>query len=404
MFQKNKLMIFSTAFVLMSSFPVLKNFYSYFSYSYLPEFKLIGLEKNGSYKDTIEGNIKADNGYKIYSIKASLDGKPFNLVKSEKIDMAKFEIPFSIDTKELNNGPHVLEIEATDSSYHKNSTKEVINFNVDNSKFSAALLEQVYKVDQGKTIHLKINSNKENIKAQVKTLSQTFDCYPVSEHSSIYECFIPIDCEQACGEYPLNAEIHDSAGNALKLSGHIIINPFEFPKQKNLVVSQSKLDEEQEVSINSKVLEEALAKWLKDSPKKKLWSGSFELPIDVKRITTPFGEIRTTPQKGRYIHKAIDVCNLPKSVVWASQNGRVIIKDRFLMSGNTVVIDHGLGVFTLYFHLDNFANVEVGDLIKKGSPVGTIGKTGFASGYHLHWELRVNNIAVDPLQWTKKTF
>ena len=58
----------------------------------------------------------------------------------------------------------------------------------------------------------------------------------------------------------------------------------------------------------------------------------------------------------------------------------------------------------MYFHLEDFANIEVGDNVQKGNPVGKLGKTGYASGYHLHWELRVNNIPVDPMQWINSTF
>jgi murein DD-endopeptidase MepM/ murein hydrolase activator NlpD len=104
------------------------------------------------------------------------------------------------------------------------------------------------------------------------------------------------------------------------------------------------------------------------------------------------------------LHKAVDIVNNPKSVVWASQNGRVIIKDRYLFSGNTVVIDHGLGVFTKYYHLDDFAELEVGDSIKKGEPVGKLGITGYANGYHLHWELMVDGVPVEPFEWTKHVF
>ena len=93
-----------------------------------------------------------------------------------------------------------------------------------------------------------------------------------------------------------------------------------------------------------------------------------------------------------------------KSVIWASQDGIVVLKNLFAHSGNTVVIDHGWGVLTLLFHLDTFAPLEVGDMIKKGKPVGTLGKTGYATGYHVHWEMRVGNVAVDPLEWTKPNF
>ena len=192
--------------------------------------------------------------------------------------------------------------------------------------------------------------------------------------------------------------------NNITLFSKIVVNNVKFPKQRGFVVPKGKLEEEKEIGMSNKILEQALEKWIKDSPKKKLWSGNFEIPINMKRMTTPYGEIRTTPEKGRYLHKAVDITDLPKSVVWASQSGKVIIKDRFIESGNSVVIDHGLGVFTLYFHLEDFADIEVGDYVKKGNPIGRLGMTGYANGYHLHWELRVNNMAVDPLQWTKKSF
>ena len=156
--------------------------------------------------------------------------------------------------------------------------------------------------------------------------------------------------------------------------------------------------------MNNKILSDALEKWLKESPKEKMWSGPFETPTVVQWIATPFGEIRTTPERGRYLHKAVDIANRPGSVIWASQNGRVIIKDRYVLSGNTIVIDHGLGVFTHYYHLEDFADVEVGDFVKKGNPIGKLGMTGYATGPHLHWALFVKNIPVDPFQWTKKSF
>ncbi len=74
------------------------------------------------------------------------------------------------------------------------------------------------------------------------------------------------------------------------------------------------------------------------------------------------------------------------------------------MSGNTIIIDHGHGVLSMFFHLEDFANINQGQFIAKGNPLGTLGKTGYASGYHLHWEMRINNISVDPMQWTKTIF
>ena len=130
----------------------------------------------------------------------------------------------------------------------------------------------------------------------------------------------------------------------------------------------------------------------------------FYAPTDIKAVTTDFGTVRTTQHRGLYAHKAVDVTNTPRSVVWSTQDGIVVLKDRFAHSGNTVAVDHGYGIVSLFFHLDNFANINAGDKIKRGNPVGTLGMTGHATGYHLHWEMRVNNIAVDPLQWIKPGF
>ena len=64
-------------------------------------------------------------------------------------------------------------------------------------------------------------------------------------------------------------------------------------------------------------------------------------------MTCDFGTIRISQEKGKYTHRAVDLTNQPKSVVWAAQSGIVKIKDRYAMTGNTVVIDHGWGIITI---------------------------------------------------------
>ncbi|MFH1644025.1 MAG: M23 family metallopeptidase [bacterium] len=357
----------------------------------------------GHYSGNVTCFIKSDNDYKVDEISILLDGQPFAFA-TKRVRAKKFEIPFNMETEQFENGRHVLEIEAADSSYHRNKSKDKWNFNVDNKPLKSSLLDSEFKIDQGRTLHVKFQANKEIEKARAKFLGEFYNFYPESKNSNLYECFIPLECEDNEGEHLLEAEILDHVKNCVKLAANVKINKYDFPRQKGFSVAKEKLDDEKEVSMNSKILWDALDKWLKDSPKEKLWTGPFELPTVVQWIATPYGEIRTTPERGRYLHKAVDIANMPGGVVWASQNGKVIIKDRFLMSGNTVVLDHGMGVFSHYYHLNDFADIEVGDIVKKGNPIGKIGMTGYATGPHLHWGLYVNNIAVDPLQWTKKTF
>ena len=192
--------------------------------------------------------------------------------------------------------------------------------------------------------------------------------------------------------------------NTLKLNSQVRVIEFQFPRQRGFTVKKEKLEEEKEISASAKVLDEALVRWLEQSPKEKMWHGPFELPVNVKRISTPFGEIRMTPELGRYMHRGVDLIDNPKAVVWASSDWKSDYKRSLFNIRKHCCFGSWLWSFHIYFHLENFADINVGDIVKKGNPIGNLGMTGYANGYHLHWELRVRNISVDPLEWTKKVY
>jgi hypothetical protein len=378
--------------------------FRYFTHRSLPQVQFIGIEQDGYYRGIVPCRLKGDCSYKVDHLSVFLDGNKLGLGQAAQISARSFERTFDIDTFTLENGNHSLELDVVDASYNHNMSKEKWNFRVDNMTLKAVFLQKEYAVDQGRTVHVQIQTNKKLSKACVKFQSEAYTCYPESEHSNIYECFIPIDCEEQPNEYLLTAQLVDCVENRVQLAKKLKVCGVNFKKARGFSIPQDKLDSEKKVSLSNKILDQALKKWMTVSPKKKLWKGSFVVPTEVQWIATPYGEIRTTPEKGRYHHAAVDIANREKAVVWAAQDGKVIVRDRYLLSGNTVVIDHGLGVMSLYFHLDSFSDIEVGEMVTKGSPIGKIGKTGYATGYHLHWELRVNNKQVDPLEWTKKTF
>lgn len=375
--------------------------FSYFTHSTPPEFTIKGIESNGMYARTVACSFAADDDYKIAAVSIRLDG---NNVLTKNVKSRQCDLPFSIDTATIPDGQHVLDVEAVDSSYNSNTTRKKIVFTVDNTPLRVSFVTPEYVVDQGKTLHLKIQANKRLAKAETKLFSTLYSFYPESEESTLYECFIPVECDRHAAEYMVSVDIEDSVKNKAKLSSKVLIKEFEFKRQRGFRVEQTKLEQEKECSMSMKVLDDALNRWLAQSPKQKLWSGPFDYPIEVMRQSTPFGEIRMTPERGRYMHKGVDLINRPKCVVWAAQTGKVIIKDRFYLTGNTIVLDHGIGIFTLYAHLEDYADVEIGDTVKKGSPLGKLGMTGYATGYHLHWEMRVNNTPVDPTEWTTKVF
>lgn len=381
-------------FVLVSRF-----IYYYFFDKQAPLLVLTGITVGASYAGDVNCSLLLNKKSKVTMWLDMVLIADKHLVPAS--DIHNFIIP----TKTMGNGKHNLKVEAIDTTFAQNKTVVDYPFIVDNQPLNGVFIgfEEIHKVFQGRTIHVQIQFNKLVSSVVARFLSQTYDCFQESNHSMVYETFIPVQCEENPNEYLLTVEAVDAVGNTLTLETKIQIVLFPF-KKHTLAVSEEKMKKEEELVESEKDLGLLLEDLTNRSPKQKLWKGVFCTPIDIVRTTCDFGTIRTTQRKGRYAHKAVDVINAPRSVVWAPQDGVVVVKERFLYSGNTIVIDHGYGILSLFGHLDDFAKINVGDAVKKGSPIGTLGKTGYASGYHLHWEMRVGNVPVDPMQWTKPNF
>jgi hypothetical protein len=380
------------------------NTYHYFFDATPPELFLQGIDTECYYANNVDCIIRGSDKYKISDLSVWLDGKI--LINKFKISSRSFEHPFSIPTKNLSNGSHTLKLEVSNGTYLQLKTVLEKEFVVDNDPLHGSFLksEAGYKVFQGRTLHMQFQVNKKIKQAKINAFDNTYICFPEAKNSNIYECFIPIACEENPNEYLLTAEMQDLVGNKLKLDTKFQVVAFPFKKHL-LKVDAEKIKKEKELGLSHEELERELEILVQKSPQEKLWHGIFVAPIEIQSISTEYGTIRTTQEKGRYIHKAVDVLNTPKSVVWAPQDGIVVIKNRYDQSGNTVVLDHGYGIFSMFYHLDEFAEkIQVGQLVKRGNPLGTLGKTGYASGYHLHWEMRINNVAIDPLQWTNQYF
>jgi murein DD-endopeptidase MepM/ murein hydrolase activator NlpD len=394
-------MFFRLRHLLFCALLAIGGFFGWRSYQYFfdvskPLIALNGLDADGWYAGDVTCSMVSS---KSGEISLWLDDQP--LVSQFKINSTEDGYPFTIPTQTVSNGMHRLRVRIIDKTFHKNSMELEREFQIDNVPLQTSLLkkEDEYKVFQGRTLHVQFQLNKAIQDATISMLGQQYSCFPEAKNSSIYEAFIPISCEENPNEYPFSIEVKDRVGNNTQVDNKFQVVAYPFKKQ-SLQISEDKIKEEQELGRDSKQFGELIEKLTQASPKEKLWKGAFTPPIEIQRVTTEFGTVRTTQHKGRYAHKALDIINSPKSVVWSTQDGKVVLKDRFAFSGNTVVIDHGMGVLSLFFHLDNFADIKEGDKIAKGEPIGTIGKTGYADGYHLHWEMRVDNIPVDPMQWT----
>lgn len=149
---------------------------------------------------------------------------------------------------------------------------------------------------------------------------------------------------------------------------------------------------------------ERLASIWAESAARPLWRGRFLAPVrSFWPITSHFGERRAYdggPVSG--FHTGVDYGAKEGALVLAPAAGRVVLAEPLTVRGNAVILDHGAGVHTGYWHLGQIF-VEEGDEVAQGDPLGRVGNTGLSTGAHLHWELRVGGVAVDPLQWTRET-
>jgi murein DD-endopeptidase MepM/ murein hydrolase activator NlpD len=156
--------------------------------------------------------------------------------------------------------------------------------------------------------------------------------------------------------------------------------------------------------INTKMRlgnEERIREVAAQSEQKPLWNGPFEQLANSK-VTSRFAEQRSYfvggQKNSEAIHYGFDLASTSAAPITAANAGRVIYADDLGIYGNCVLIDHGIGLATLYGHLSRI-DVSVGDEVAKGGTLGLSGQTGLAGGDHLHFAVLVGGTYVDPLEW-----
>lgn len=139
----------------------------------------------------------------------------------------------------------------------------------------------------------------------------------------------------------------------------------------------------------------------------KLWNGTFQspVPLELKDCwTSLFGNRRSfNGSTYKYFHSGLDFCGKIGTELYSPAPGKVIYTGLLTVRGNVVVIDHGWGVFTAYDHLSEIL-VKPGEMVQPGQTIGLGGKTGRTTGPHLHWEVWVGGVQVDPVAWLEKSF
>ncbi len=200
---------------------------------------------------------------------------------------------------------------------------------------------------------------------------------------------VGIDLQLEPGQYPLTVK----SGTTV-ISRSVKVSKKVYPLQR-LTLPEDKvtLSPENEARVEREQKSTA-ALWPVESV--RLWRGRFIDPLPGK-VGTPFGVRRIINHIPKSSHSGVDITAEEGEPVRAPNDGVVAMVEEQFFSGNSVFIDHGDGIYTMFFHLSE-AKVKPGQAVMKGDVIGLVGATGRASGAHLHWGARVQGARVDPLQ------
>ena len=205
------------------------------------------------------------------------------------------------------------------------------------------------------------------------------------------------------GLYPIAIAVQLADGSTFSYEQQVYIESGNFPKDPPLTVDPATLDpavtkpeEEQVFGIISKITST------------RQWSDIFTLPVgEPYCIKSWFGDRRSyNGSDYTYFHAGLDygVCSVDKPfAILVPAPGTVVFTGQLTVRGNATIIDHGWGIFTGYWHQKEIL-VNVGDPVTAGQEIGLIGTTGRVSGPHLHWEVWVNGVQVDPQDWLDRQY
>jgi len=224
--------------------------------------------------------------------------------------------------------------------------------------------------------------------------------YPLLAHGGDFWGVIAAAGDAAVGVHGITVQLLDGNGNVMsELATQMTVDDMGYPVE-NIDLPPAVNDSLDPALIQQEA--DARAATFAQFTTQKLWSGPFIWPVP-EVIVSPFG-IRRSYNGGPVssFHQGIDLAADEGVPVVAGNSGRVAYVGSGPTHGNSVLIDHGDGVFSGYNHLSAF-NVQVGQMVNRGDVVGRVGSTGMATGPHVHWEIIVRGVPVDPAPWTLQT-
>ena len=361
------------------------------------------------------------SGVAEISVEVVQQGKPIPLI-SEKFPggTRRVEKTFALRPlpQGLRDGEAAVKISARDHSWNWGNPVSVErNVVIDTTPPRLTVFGAQHYGNPGGAGLVAYQTSKEVPLSGVQVGSVFFPGYPAGKDRYLaYFAFPP----NASSELSTSAVAEDHSGNQAKAGFRVIIKPKAFKKDKiqlsdgffNSILPYftGKYPElkgtplEIFLYVNRKQREadhKEIQKICRTTAPQALWSGPF-LRLPNAKPMASFAQDRTYYYNGqevdRQVHLGVDLASLAQSPVPAANSGKVAFADALGIYGNTVMIDHGCGLFSMYSHLSRI-DCAPGKGIKKGDSLGLTGATGMAGGDHLHYAMLIHGVFVNPIEW-----
>ena len=247
---------------------------------------------------------------------------------------------------------------------------------------------------QGDVVHISavLPEGAKIIKGKIGSKSLHF--FPLPGSSILWHALFGIDADHAPGKEVLKVWI-EGPSEDMEMERTFILSILARKfDEEHLTLPDSMVHLNEETLKRVRKDQAAISSlWSQETPV-RYWDGSFLPPVE-GRPGSPFGLRRWINGEPRNFHTGIDIKEAEGTPVRAANNGRFALVGDFFFSGQSVFIDHGQGLFTMYFHLSEI-RAKQGEQVRRGEILGWVGKTGRATGPHLHWGVRLGRSRVDP--------
>lgn len=226
--------------------------------------------------------------------------------------------------------------------------------------------------------------------AVVAALGRT---YPFFHTSKGLACLLAVPIQEKIASYPIQVTVTKTDNTTVAWQGTLRVEAGEFVDEPAFILPTSKVYL-LKPEIQSNEDERLLLIYSQVTPT-RFWDGPFTRPVN-GALSSPFGSWRTYNDGSTRRHTGYDLRASEGTPILASANGRVVFARALDIHGNSIIVDHGLGVFTEYSHLSEIYVVP-GQFIMQGDVLGMSGNTGRSTGPHVHWEIAINGVWVNPL-------